>query len=103
MENLAVEVLLATVSIDQFIRGMLPGERTMVPWHSGPVPILTRQFAKSERTLSHKEPLKIDSYPYMAIVRIEKQAIFQSFIKTRVNTTTPVSDLSILEPEELTQ
>lgn len=40
--NLAVDVLHDIPFIDRFIRGIFSGERSVAPWHSVSVPILTK-------------------------------------------------------------
>lgn len=103
VERLSLEVLRGTPFIDRFITEIFPGEKRVVPWHSGPVSILKRQLVKSEQPVLHLIPSNIVSVPYRAIIRIAKQVILQSYTRTWLNSTTPVSGLFLLVPAQLTR
>lgn len=74
IENLAENMLQHPPFTDHFSLGLFPGKRSVVPWHSRPVPILTREFLKIERQFLHLGSLNSAGIPYKAIVQISKQA-----------------------------
>lgn len=65
--------------------------------------ILNRKIVNMERLLLHLEPSKITPPPYNGIIRIRKQITVQAYTKIWITITTPVSELSLIEPFLLKQ
>lgn len=96
-------MLLGRLFIDLSIREIFRAGTSMVPLDSDPVPILTSQFIKSDLPLLHLEPSNIGCTSYNVILLTTEQVIIQSYIKTPVNATAPVSALYLLGPAQLNQ
>lgn len=102
-ENLAVDFLLGTSFIDRLNRGRFPEESQAVSWHSGLVPIPTRQLVKCEQPVSDHRPSNIAFVQYKDVVQIPKHVLLQLYTKVRLKATTPISGLFLLETAQLPQ
>lgn len=58
--NLAVDMLLGSLHIDSFIRGILPSNRKFVPWRSHPVAILSTNPLQKPASLHDAVPTGLD-------------------------------------------
>lgn len=98
VKNLAVDILLGTSFIDRYIQGIFLSERKILPWHSQPVPILSRNNNTAVRL--HLYEQHRTEMPVTAI-RVAQQTMVPPRSKICIPANSSVTGMFQLEPRSL--
>lgn len=82
VENLAVNNLRETPSIDRNIKSMSPEKRKVVPWHSSLVPFILKASTVQGQPLTYINSSKSTSPHDSTVARVAKQDTFKPFKNT---------------------